>query len=150
MNKEKVIFKNGTELEFDSISASDTALVIGIIGADATELETVFRAAGQENLEEIRQTDAGGTTQATHLLYDILAQITVHIDAAGEEGRKQNLIEVTLAKEEAWEAEIRRLKKQIEEMAGGGDPEVIKNLDKRITGVENDVVSIGKAITGGK
>lgn len=149
MSKEKVIFKNGTHLEYDSISVQPNALVIGFVGGDAEVLESTFRTAGQENLEEIKQTDAQGALQATHKLYDVLSQITVHIDfVEGSEGDKQNLVEVTLTKEEAWQAEIRKLRDQVKELSGGRNSEAVEELDVRVTNVENDVQSISNAIMG--
>lgn len=149
MSKEKVIFKNGTLLEYDSINVQPNALVIGFVGGDTEILESTFRTAGQENLEEIKQTDAQGTLQATHKLYDVLSQITVHIDSVeGSKGDKQNLVEVTLTKEEAWQAEIRKLRDQVKEISGGGNSEAVEKLDVRVTNVENDVQSISNAIMG--
>lgn len=144
MNKEKIVFANGTELEYDSISAPDT-LTIGIIGGSASDLEAVFREVGQENLETIKQMDAEGNQQAVHKLYDILAQISVHIDAIEVSGEKKNLVEVTLEKEGELEARIRQLEKLVAS-GGGGASEGVTELKSRVDEVEKDVESIEKAI----
>lgn len=145
MNKEKIVFENGTELEYDSISAGTDALTIGIIDGDAATLESTFREAGQENLETIKQVDAEGNQQAVHKLYDIFSQIAVYIDAIEVSGEKKNLVEVTLEKEGELEARIRQLEKLVAS-GGGGASEGVTELKSRVDEVEKDVESIEKAI----
>ena len=148
MNKEKIVFANGVELPYDSISASTDALIIGIIGGNVADLESIFREAGQENLETIKQVDAEGNQQAVHKLYDILAQISVHIDAIEVSGEKKNLVEVTLEKEGELEARIRQLEKLV--ASGGGTSEEVTALKNRVDGVEKGMESIEKAILNGE
>ena len=148
MNKEKIVFANGTELEYDSISAGTDALTIGIIGGNVADVESIFREAGQENLETIKQVDAEGNQQAVHKLYDIFYQITIYIDAIeGEE--KKNLVEVTLKKEGELEARIRQLEKLVASGSGGTSEEVTA-LKSRVDGVEKGMESIEKAILNGE
>ena len=149
MNKEKIVFANGTELEYDSISAGTDALTIGIIDGDAVTLESIFREAGQENLETIKQVDAEGNQQAVHKLYDIFSQIAVYIDAIEVSGEKKNLMEVTLKKEGELEARIRQLEKLVAS-SGGGAPEEVAALKSRVDGVEKGMESIEKAILNGE
>lgn len=149
MNKEKIILGNGKELPYDSIGISGNQLVICFAGGNAADLEKVFRTAGQNNLEEIRQVDAEGNLQTTHRLYDIFTQINIHIDGAEpEEGEKQNLVEVILYQEDPLEAKIRHLEEKI--AAGGGDPEVVKELGIRVDNVEKDLNEVVDAIAGTK
>lgn len=147
MEKEKIVLKNGTELPYDSIGFQSNALVIGIIGGDVASLEQTFRAAGQTNLEEIKQVGADGNAQATHKLYDVLSQIVVHIDVAETDaGEVQNVVEVHLAREEEWQAEIRHIKEQM--AAGGADPEALNAINARVGAVEQDMQTVVAAITG--
>ena len=149
MNKEKIVFANGTELEYDSISAGTDALTIGIIGGNVADVESIFREAGQENLETIKQVDAEGNQQAVHKLYDIFYQITIYIDAIEVGEEKKNLVEVTLKKEGELEARIRQLEKLVA-FGSGGTSEEVTTLKSRVDGVEKGMESIEKAILNGE
>lgn len=114
MEKEKIILGNGTELPYDSIGFSGNTLVIGFIGGDAADLESKIRAAGQNNLEEIKQVDGEGNEQAIHKLYDIFTAINKRIGVVEQEsGEKADLIEVVLTQETETEARLRHLESRM-------------------------------------
>lgn len=111
MEKEKIILKNGTQLSYDSIGMQNGRLVIGFIEGDAVALEQAIRAAGQDNLEEIVQTDADGNTQATHERFDIFEAVNKRIDAGKlDSGETADIVEIVLAQEDKVDMEIRHLK----------------------------------------
>lgn len=114
MEKEKIIFGNGTVLSYDSIGFSGNTLVIGFIGGDVAELESKIRAAGQNNLEEIRQVDGDGNEQAVHKLYDIFTAINKRIGVVEQEsGEKADLVEIVLTQETETEARLRHLESRM-------------------------------------
>lgn len=114
MEKEKIILGNGTELPYDSIGFSGNTLVIGFVSGDAADLESKIRAAGQDNLEQIKQVSADGTEQAVHELYDIFTAVNKKIGAAKtESGEKADLVEIVLAQESETEARLRHLESRM-------------------------------------
>lgn len=115
MEKEKIILGNGTVLSYDSIGFSGNTLVIGFIGGDAADLESKIRAAGQNNLEEIRQVDGDGNEQAVHKLYDIFTAVNKRIGAVEQEsGKKADLVEIVLTQETETEARLRHLESRMD------------------------------------
>lgn len=104
--KEKIVLGNNTELPYDTITFQGDALVIGFVGGDIAALEQTIRAAGQDNLELIRQLDAEGNVQTTHERYDIFAEIKKSIGKTPEE----DVVEVLLKQEDELRMEIRHLK----------------------------------------
>lgn len=111
MEKEKIVLGNGTQLSYDSIDLQNGHLVIGFVGGDAAALEQAIRTAGQDNLEEIIQTDAAGNVQATHERYDIFEAINKRIDAGRlDSGETADIVEIVLAQEDKVDMEIRHLK----------------------------------------
>lgn len=115
MEKEKIILGNGTELSYDSIGFSGNTLVIGFIGGDAADLESKIRAAGQNNLEEIRQVDGDGNEQAVHKLYDIFTAVNKKIGAVEQEsGKKADIVEIVLTQESETEARLRHLESRMD------------------------------------
>ena len=116
MEKEKIVLKNGTVLPYDSIGFVGDTLVIGFIDGDVADLESKIRAAGQNNLEEIKQVGADGTEQAVHKLYDIFTAINKRIGAVEQEsGKKADLVEIVLTREEEWRAETRHIREKLAE-----------------------------------
>lgn len=114
MEKEKIVLGNGTELPFDNIGFQGDNLVIGFIGGDAAELESMIRAAGQDNLEHIRQLDATGNEQTTHNWYDIFKAVNKRIDAAAlDDGSTADVVEIILAVETETDAKIRHLEQRM-------------------------------------
>lgn len=115
MEKEKIILGNGTKLSYDSIGFSGNTLVIGFIGGDAADLESKIRAAGQNNLEQIRQVDGDGNEQAVHKLYDIFTAVNKKIGAVEQEsGKKADLVEIVLTQESETEARLRHLESRMD------------------------------------
>ena len=114
MEKEKIILGNGTELSYDSIGFSGNTLVIGFVNGDAADLESKIRAAGQNNLEQIRQVDGDGNEQAVHKLYDIFTAINKRIGAVEQEsGKKADLVEIVLTQETETDARLRHLERRM-------------------------------------
>ena len=114
MEKEKIILKNGIELPYDSIGFSGNTLVIGFVNGDAADLESKIRAAGQNNLEEIRQVGGDGSEQAVHKLYDIFTAVNKKIGAVEQEsGEKADLVEIVLTQETETEARLRHLESRM-------------------------------------
>ncbi len=114
MEKEKIILGNGTKLSYDSIGFSGNTLVVGFVNGDAADLESKIRAAGQDNLEEIRQVDGDGNEQAVHKLYDIFTAINKRIGAVEQEsGEKADLVEIVLAQETETDARLRHLESRM-------------------------------------
>ena len=116
MEKEKIVLKNGAELPYDSIGFVGDTLVIGFIDGDAADLESKIRAAGQNNLEEIKQVGADGSEQAVHTLYDIFTAVNKQIGVVEQEsGKKADLVEIVLTREEEWRAETRHIREKLAE-----------------------------------
>ena len=74
MEKDKLIFTDGTNLEYDTISVSQGRLCIAFNSGNFTELETKFSNAAV--LEKIYQADPQGNKTAVHKNYSILKEIT--------------------------------------------------------------------------
>lgn len=74
MEKDKLIFIDGTCLEYDTINASQGRLYIAFYSGNFAELETKFSNAA--NLEKIFQADPQGNKTAVHKNYSILKEIT--------------------------------------------------------------------------
>lgn len=105
MNKEKILLGNNVEIMYDSINLSGNCLIIGVIGGDAAALEESFRAAGQTNLEEIRQYDGEGNEQTVHQRYDIFKAVNKQIAQVPE----NDVIEIVLEQESEVAMQIRHL-----------------------------------------
>lgn len=105
MEKEKIVLGNGTTLSYDSIAVQGGCLVIGFIGGDISALEQAFRAAGQNNLETIQQTDFEGNEQTVHQRYDIFAEIRKQIGA----DEAEDVVQIVLEQESEVDMKIRHL-----------------------------------------
>ena len=105
MEKEKIVLGNKTEVPYDSIRTDNGCMVISVIGGDIAELEQIFRAAGQTNLETIRQLDVDGGEQAVHERYDIFAEVRKVIGKTAAD----DVVEVILNREDEVAMQIRHL-----------------------------------------
>ena len=103
-------------MPYDSIGFVGDTLVIGFIDGDVADLESKIRAAGQNNLEEIKQVGADGSEQAVHTLYDIFTAVNKQIGVVEQEsGEKADLVEIVLTREEEWKAETRHIREKLAE-----------------------------------
>lgn len=105
MNKEKIVLGNKTELSYDSITINNGCLIISFIGGDAIELEQKIRAAGQTNMEEIRQLDTNGNEQTVHERYDIFKAVNKQI----AKEPINDVVEIVLEQESEVTMQIRHL-----------------------------------------
>lgn len=106
---EKIAIGNGAEIPYDNIGFKEGCLVLGFTDGDAAALELVFKNAGQDNLEVIRQYDAEGNMCMVHERYDIFKAVNKQIGAA----EKADVVEIVLAPETEIEARIRHLEKEM-------------------------------------
>lgn len=105
MNKEKIVLGNKTELSYDSIAINNGCLIISFIGGNAADLEQKVRAAGQTNLEEIRQLDPSGNVQTVHKRYDIFKAVNKQIAKEASD----DVVEIVLEQESEVIMQIRHL-----------------------------------------
>lgn len=106
---EKIIFVNGTTLDYDAISANGNQLTISVNGGDFAVLENHF--CDPANLEKLIQADENGEKMAVFKNYSILKEIrkrkNVVIDEIEE--TTADIIDVILEKEPEWKIEARKL-----------------------------------------
>ncbi len=105
---ERIVLKNGKEMEVTSITGSSGILEISFENQEFEELEEIF--VDQTVLESIILTDENGTLMNTYKNYTNLLQITKK--KGGLEKEKDTII-ITLEQESYLMKEIRKLQDQI-------------------------------------
>ena len=102
MEKDKLIFTDGTNLEYDTISVSQGRLCIAFNSGNFTELETKFSNAAV--LEKIYQADPQGNKTAVHKNYSILKEITKRKNIVTDEINDvvEDVIVVCMEQEPEW------------------------------------------------
>lgn len=113
MGKEKIVLGNKTSIAYDAIRYDANCLVIGFTGGNAVELENFFRAAGQLDLEEIKQLDSSGNVKAVQERFDIFRAINIKVGKTKDD----NVVEVVLEQEPLIDMRIRH----IEERTGNNE-----------------------------
>lgn len=102
MEKDKLIFTDGTNLEYDTISVSQGRLCIAFNSGNFTELETKFSNAAV--LEKIYQADPQGNKTAAHKNYSILKEISKRKNVVTDEINEvvEDVIVVCMEQEPEW------------------------------------------------
>ena len=102
MEKDKLIFIDGTCLEYDTINASQGRLCIAFYSGNFADLETKFSNAS--NLEKIFQADPQGNKTAVHKNYSILKEITKRKNVVTDEINDvvEDVIVVCMEQEPEW------------------------------------------------
>ena len=102
MEKDKLIFTDGTNLEYDTISVSQGGLCIAFNSGNFTELEIRFSNAAV--LEKIYQADPQGNKTAVHKNYSILKEISKRKNVVTDEINEvvEDVIVVCMEQEPEW------------------------------------------------
>jgi len=102
MEKDKLIFTDGTNLEYDTISVSQGRLCIAFNSGNFTELEIRFSNAAV--LEKIYQADPQGNKTAVHKNYSILKEISKRKNVVTDEINEvvEDVIVVCMEQEPEW------------------------------------------------
>ena len=121
MEKDKLIFTDGTNLEYDTISVSQGRLCIAFNSGNFTELEIRFSNAAV--LEKIYQADPQGNKTAVHKNYSILKEISKRKNVVTDEINEvvEDVIVVCMEQEPEWVVSQRKQDNRISSVEETGE-----------------------------